>query len=104
MLFPVMFAPAGVTTWMGGSESHQSTIADAGATPANERAAAITAAAGRILKSLISSLRVEPVTDATNGVDEAPLPRHSSFWRMRHTCTSTQFHSGPASCAQTASP
>src|SRR5713226_8397980 len=75
MLFTVRFAPAGVTTWIGGSESHQSTIADAGATPANESAAAITAAAGRILKSLISSLRVEPVTDATNGVDESPLTR-----------------------------
>src|SRR5712692_5002869 len=92
MLFTVRFVPAGVSTWMGGSDSHQSTIADAGATPANESAAAITPAAGRILTSLISSLRVEPVADATDGVDESPItrrlelladPRHMHLERVR---------------------
>src|SRR6266446_590546 len=84
MLFTVRIVPAGVSTWMGGSDSHQSTIAEAGAAPANENAAAITAA-GRILVSFISVLRVESVTDATNGVDKSPLaPRLQLLANARH--------------------
>src|SRR5229473_4992691 len=84
MLLTKRFAPAGVTTWMGGSDSHQSTIAEAGAAPAKANAAATTAA-GRILVSFISVLRVEPVTDASNGVDKSPLaPRLQLLANARH--------------------
>src|SRR6266849_2274275 len=54
---------------MGGSYMQNTTCAEAVTSPANDKVAAIITA-GKILLSLISVLRGEPVTDPTNGVYE----------------------------------